>query len=91
MCPCLHECIACFSNYKFGTLVIIFVHACMHACIFVCTTVRVRGRCEGFPSVWNEVLYSQWDATKRDREKRVVEGVDLKRCKGVGQPQRKSF
>lgn len=35
--------------------------------------VNVRGRCEGFPSAWNEVLYSRWDATKRvDREKRSV-------------------
>lgn len=56
-------------------------HVCtwMPACIFACTNVRVRGWCEGFPSVWNEVLYSQWGATKRVREERVVEEGGFKR------------
>lgn len=47
-------------------------HACMctHVCIFAFTTVCVCGRCEGFPSAYNKVLYSQWDATKRDRDKK---------------------
>lgn len=51
--------------------------ACDHACAptFACMAVNVRGRCEGFPSAWNEVLYSQWDATKRvDGEERVAVG-----------------
>lgn len=39
-------------------------------CRFACAAVRMRGRCEGFPSVWNEVLYSQWDAIKRDGKKK---------------------
>lgn len=62
---CVGVCV-CFLNYKLGG-------ACDHSCaclrcIFACTTVRVRGRCKGFPSVGNEVLYSQRDATKRGRE-----------------------
>lgn len=49
--------------------------------IFACTTVHLRGRCEGSPSVWNEVLYSQRDATKRggERTERAKGGTDSKR------------
>ena len=49
--------------------------ACDRACArtFACPAVSVRGRCKGFPSAWIEVLYSQWDATKRvDGEERSV-------------------
>lgn len=66
---CVHVCVLYISRTtSWGSC----DHACMcmHVCIFAWTTVCVRGRCEGFPSAWNEVLYSQWDATKRDREKR---------------------
>lgn len=61
--------------------------ACVRMCRFACAAVRMRGRCEGFPSVWNEVLYSRWDAIKRDGKKKsswggvgAGGGLDLNRC-----------
>ncbi len=91
VCASACVCVYCmFLQLQVGALVLMLVCMCMRVCIFACTPVHVRGRCEGFPSVWNEVLYSQRDATKRDGEKR--DGVaDLKRWKGRGRPQQNSF
>lgn len=44
--------------------------------------VRARGRCEGFPSAWNEVVYSQW-ATTRDK----IKAMDLKTWNREGWPK----
>lgn len=54
----------------------------MHAFTFACQAVRVRGRCEGFPSVWNEVSYSQWDAAKRDDIRKSGGGGGFKEATG---------
>lgn len=56
---------------------------CAHARTFACTAVNVRGRCEGFPSAGNEVLYSRWDATKR------VDGGEISGGGGGGAGGRK--
>lgn len=42
----------------------------------------MRGRCEGFPSVWNEVSYSPWDAAKRDDIQRSGGGDEFKEATG---------
>lgn len=59
------------------------VCACMHIgsmLVCACLTVCVRGRCGGFPSVLNEVLHSQQEATKRD-DGETRGGIYLKRRK----------